>query len=67
MTRDDLAKFRALEIDFEALGLLQDETPAAPFAPVRQMQAAFDPGSVPYSDEYYDVLGLEPTERRDEL
>ena len=31
MTRDDLAKFRALEIDFEALGLLQDETPAGCF------------------------------------
>ena len=39
----------------EALGL----TPAEPYGPVRALQADFDPGILRFSDEYYDVLGLE--------
>lgn len=33
--------------------------PRDPFAEVRAMQAAFDPSVLRFSDEYYDVLGLE--------
>ena len=33
--------------------------PADPFEPVKAMQAAFDPSALVFSDEYYDVLGLE--------
>lgn len=35
-------------------------TPCDPFAPVKAMQAAFDPAALRFSAEYYDVLGLEP-------
>lgn len=34
-------------------------TPADPFGPVKAMQAAFDPSVLRFSDEYYDILGLE--------
>ena len=74
LAEDSAASWPGSEVFFRrrdaALAAIEEAfclTPAAPFAPVRQMQAAFDPGSVPYSDEYYDVLGLEPTERRDQL
>lgn len=33
--------------------------PADPFARVKAMQAAFDPGVLQFSDEYYDTLGIE--------
>lgn len=35
---------------------------ADPFAKVKAMQAAFDPAVLRFSDEYYDVLGLERDE-----
>lgn len=33
--------------------------PADPYAGVRALQGAFDPGGLTFPDEYYDVLGLE--------
>ena len=34
--------------------------PTDPWEPVRALQAGFDPSKVPFSPEYYEVLGLEP-------
>ncbi len=34
-------------------------TPFEPFEKVKALQAAFDPSGLKWSDEYYDVLGLE--------
>ena len=34
-------------------------TPVEPFEKVKAMQAAFDPSALNFSNEYYDVLGLE--------
>ena len=39
----------------EAFGL----TAAEPYGAVKALQAAFDPACLAFSDEYYDVLGLE--------
>lgn len=35
-------------------------TPVDPYGPVRALQTAFDPSCLTFSNEYYDVLGLEP-------
>ena len=46
-----------------ALALLAETfciSPKAPFSPVKALQAAFDPAGLAFSEEYYDVLGLEP-------
>ncbi len=48
-------KDAALAAIASAFGL----TPEDPFDKVKAMQAAFDPSVLKYSDEYYDVLGLE--------
>ena len=32
---------------------------ANPFDYVKALQAGFDDSKIPYSDEYYDVLGIE--------
>ena len=48
-------KASALNLIAEAFGL----TPRDPYEAVRAMQADFDPVSLHFSDEYYDVLGLE--------
>lgn len=37
-------------------------TPADPFEKVKTLQADFDPSILQFSDEYYDVLGLERPE-----
>ena len=45
-----------------ALFLLSETFGSQPqdhYATVRAMQAAFDPSALLFSDEYYDVLGLE--------
>lgn len=39
-----------------------DLTPADPFEKVKALQAGFDPSVLKFSDEYYDVLGLERPE-----
>ena len=36
--------------------------PAEPFEKVKALQAAFDPSGLNFSDEYYDVLGMERPE-----
>ena len=48
-------KDRALAAIAAEFGL----APADPFDRVKTMQAAFDPSVLRFSDEYYDVLGLE--------
>ena len=39
-----------------------DLTPVEPFEKVKAMQAGFDPSGLNFSDEYYDVLGIERSE-----
>lgn len=48
-------KAAALEAVSAAFGL----EPADPYEKVKAMQAAFDPDGLVFSDEYYDVLGLD--------
>lgn len=48
-------KAAALAAIADAFGL----EPVDPFEPVKAMQASFDPSALVFSDEYYDVLGLE--------
>ena len=36
-----------------------DLAPVDPFEKVKALQASFDPSALEFSDEYYDVLGLE--------
>ena len=55
MTRDDLAKFRALDAIAHAFNL----APRDPHEAVKALQSAFDPACLTFSEEYYDVLGLE--------
>ena len=52
-------KSKALEVIAHAFSL----APADPYAPVRAMQASFDSVVLRFSDEYYDVLGIERAER----
>lgn len=42
-----------------AIGAAFGVAPADPYGKVRAMQAAFDPGVLKFSDEYYDLLGIE--------
>lgn len=53
-------KAAALAAIADAFGL----EPKDPFDPVKAMQAAFDPSALVFSDEYYDVLGLENPRHR---
>ncbi len=48
-------KAAALDAITEAFAI----QPQAPYEKVKAMQAAFDPSCLTFSDEYYDVLGLE--------
>ena len=57
---EDCEEFLARKADTlsaiaESFGL----EPEDPYGPVKAMQAAFDPSVLVFSDEYYDVLGLE--------
>jgi hypothetical protein len=45
----------ALAVVAETFGL----TPVDPFRKVKALQEAFDPTKLHFSDEYYDVLGIE--------
>ena len=45
-----------------ALAIIADEfelAPADPYQTVKDLQKEFDPGVLAFSDEYYDVLGIE--------
>ena len=55
-------KAAALDAIADTFGL----EPKDPFEPVKAMQAAFDPSALVFSDEYYDVLGLENPHHRAE-
>lgn len=55
-------KAAALATIVDAFGL----EPKDPFEPVKAMQTAFDPSTLVFSDEYYDVLGLENPRHRAE-
>ena len=54
---DDLfeAKDAALAVIAETFGII----PREPFNKVKALQAAFDPNTLHFSDEYYDTLGIE--------
>ena len=49
------AKDAALEKIAEAFGL----APVEPYEKVKTLQVAFDPSTLHFSDEYYNVLGIE--------
>lgn len=49
------AKDAALAVIAETFGI----APVEPYGKVKALQAAFDPGVLKFSDEYYDVLGIE--------
>lgn len=49
------AKDAALSKIAETFGI----APAEPFEKVKALQAAFNPGVLEFSDEYYDTLGIE--------
>lgn len=49
------AKDAALAKIAEAFGI----APAEPYEKIKALQAAFDPGVLQFSDEYYDTLGVE--------
>ena len=51
-------KDAALAVIAKEFGL----APAEPFEKVKTMQAEFDPSVLSFSDEYYDVLGMERPE-----
>ncbi len=53
------AFFAKKDAALAAVAAAFDLTPDDPFEKVKAMQAAFDPSVLKYSDEYYDVLGLE--------
>lgn len=53
------AKDKALEIIAKEFSL----TPVEPLKKVKALQADFDPSGLRWSDEYYDVLGLENPRR----
>lgn len=48
------AKDAALAVIAETFGL----EPVEPYEKVKALQAAFDPSTLHFSDEYYDVLGI---------
>lgn len=49
------AKDAALAKIAEAFGI----APVEPYEKIKALQAAFDPGVLQFSDEYYDTLGIE--------
>lgn len=51
--------FARKEAALAAIAGTFDLAAANPFDKVKAMQAAFDPAALRFSDEYYDVLGLE--------
>ena len=73
LREDDEASWEGCETFFarraETLSAIAEAfrlEPKDPYGPVRAMQAAFDPSRIVFSDEYYDVLGLENPRRKSE-
>lgn len=56
------AFFARKQAALERIARAFDLAPADPYQRVKALQAAFDPAIVKFSDEYYDVLGLERPE-----
>lgn len=57
---DDLADFfAAKDAALAAIAEAFNITPVEPYGKVKALQADFDPGVLKFSDEYYDVLGIE--------
>lgn len=56
------AKDAACEVIARTFGIV----PAEPYRRVKALQADFDPSGLDWSDEYYDVLGLENPRRPEE-
>ena len=54
--------FKAKDAALAKLAEVFDIAPVDPYEKVRALQAAFDPGVLQFSDEYYDVLGIERDE-----
>ena len=57
--RRDEGLWRQKNAALAAIAREFDLTPAASFEKVKALQAGFDPSILRFSDEYYDVLGLE--------
>ncbi len=55
-------RFVKTDAALAAIARTFDLTPAAPFDKVKALQAEFEPSVLRFSDEYYDVLGLERPE-----
>lgn len=51
--------FAAKDAALSAIAAVFALEPADPYAGVKALQGAFDPAGLTFSDEYYDVLGLE--------
>lgn len=51
--------FAGKQTALERIARAFDLAPAAPYQQVKALQAAFDPTIMKFSNEYYDVLGLE--------
>ena len=57
---DDLAeRFAAKDAALAAIAEAFNLTPVEPYEKVKSLQANFDPSVLKFSDEYYDVLGIE--------
>lgn len=48
-----------VDADLAAIAKKFGLSPVDPFEKVRALQAAFDPSTLKFSDEYYDTLGIE--------
>lgn len=57
--RKDKALSAKKDTALSAIAREFDLIPADPFEKVKALQAGFDPSVLQFSDEYYDVLGLE--------
>lgn len=51
--------FKAKDAALAKIAEVFDIAPVEPYEKVKALQAAFDPSGLHFSDEYYDVLGLE--------
>lgn len=56
-------KKAALDTIARTFDLTPDLTPRDPYEKVKALQAAFDPACLTFSDEYYEVQGLDREER----
>ena len=55
--------FARKDVALGAIAQTFDLTPQDPYERVKALQAAFDPACLTFSDEYYEVLGIDREER----